>query len=52
MTHGNLMALILKHFDDRIGYTKWEKLSNPDVYCVQFFKGVTHIERMIFLQVV
>ena len=49
ITHGNLMALILKHFYDRIGYTEWEKLSNPDVYRVQFLNGATHVERMIFL---
>jgi 2,3-bisphosphoglycerate-dependent phosphoglycerate mutase len=49
VTHGNLMALILKHFDDRIGYADWEKLSNPDVYRVQFLKGATRVDRMIFL---
>ncbi|MBN4005590.1 hypothetical protein [Nostoc sp. LPT] len=48
MTHGNLMALILKHFDDCIGYIEWEKLSNPDVYRVQFFNGAIYLERMIF----
>jgi 2,3-bisphosphoglycerate-dependent phosphoglycerate mutase len=48
VTHGNLMALILKHFDDRIGYAEWEKLSNPDVYRLQFLNSATHIERMIF----
>ncbi|MEH2085874.1 MAG: histidine phosphatase family protein [Nostoc sp.] len=47
VTHGNLMALILKHFDDRIGYAEWEKLSNPDVYRIQFLNGETHIKRMI-----
>ncbi|MBN3909003.1 MAG: histidine phosphatase family protein [Nostoc sp. NMS1] len=48
VTHGNLMALILKHFDDRIGYAEWEKLSNPDVYRIQFLNSATHVERMIF----
>lgn len=47
-THGNLMALILKHFDDRIGYAEWQKLSNPDVYRVDFLNDATHVERMIF----
>ncbi|MEH2451222.1 histidine phosphatase family protein [Nostoc sp.] len=47
VTHGNLMALILKHFDDLIGYAEWEKLSNPDVYRVEFLKGAIHVERMI-----
>ncbi|MEH1935409.1 MAG: histidine phosphatase family protein [Nostoc sp.] len=47
VTHGNLMALILKHFDDRIGYAEWQKLSNPDVYRVQFLNGETQVEPMI-----
>ncbi|MEH1888366.1 MAG: histidine phosphatase family protein [Nostoc sp.] len=47
VTHGNLMTLILKHFDDLIGYTEWEKLSNPDVYRVQFLNSAAHVERMI-----
>lgn len=46
VTHGNLMALILKHFDDRIGYAEWEQLSNPDVYRVHFLGAETHIERL------
>ncbi|MFN6461759.1 MAG: histidine phosphatase family protein [Nostoc sp. DedVER02] len=49
VTHGNLMTLILKHFDDRIGYAEWEKLSNPDVYRVQFLNGAKHLEPMRFL---
>jgi 2,3-bisphosphoglycerate-dependent phosphoglycerate mutase len=34
VTHGNLMALLLKHFDDSIGFAEWCALSNPDVYRV------------------
>jgi 2,3-bisphosphoglycerate-dependent phosphoglycerate mutase len=34
VTHGNLMTLLLKHFDDSIGFAKWSALSNPDVYRV------------------
>lgn len=32
VTHGNLMSLILKHFDDSIGFEEWKSLRNPDVY--------------------
>jgi 2,3-bisphosphoglycerate-dependent phosphoglycerate mutase len=34
VTHGNLMALLLKHFDDSVGFAEWRALSNPDVYRV------------------
>jgi 2,3-bisphosphoglycerate-dependent phosphoglycerate mutase len=33
--HGNLMTLILKFFDEQIGYPDWANLQNPDVYRVQ-----------------
>lgn len=33
-THGNLMTLLLKHFDDRFGFAEWQTLRNPDVYRV------------------
>jgi 2,3-bisphosphoglycerate-dependent phosphoglycerate mutase len=36
VTHGNLMALIMKHFNKQIGYAEWENLRNPDIYCLQF----------------
>lgn len=28
------MTLILKHFNNQIGYAEWETLQNPDVYGV------------------
>ncbi|MGE5703603.1 MAG: histidine phosphatase family protein [Clostridia bacterium] len=32
VTHGALMTLLLKNFDNRFGFTEWSNLSNPDVY--------------------
>jgi 2,3-bisphosphoglycerate-dependent phosphoglycerate mutase len=34
VTHGNLMTLMLKTFDDSIGFELWERLTYPDVYAV------------------
>lgn len=47
VTHGNLMTLILKHFNEQVGYTEWENLQNPDVYCIQFISEKTCTERLI-----
>jgi 2,3-bisphosphoglycerate-dependent phosphoglycerate mutase len=46
VTHGNLMTLILKHFDERFGYEAWENLRNPDVYCIKFNSDGAVVERM------
>ncbi|QHE52429.1 histidine phosphatase family protein [Pontibacillus sp. HMF3514] len=32
MTHGNLLALILKYFDDAYGFEEWKSLTNPDLF--------------------
>jgi 2,3-bisphosphoglycerate-dependent phosphoglycerate mutase len=31
-THGNLLALVLQHFDPAVGYEFWQALTMPDVY--------------------
>ncbi|MFF2480002.1 histidine phosphatase family protein [Paenibacillus sp. NPDC058071] len=36
VSHGNLISLLLKYFDDRIGFKEWESLSNPDVFQLTF----------------
>lgn len=46
VTHGNLMSLILKHFDDSIGFQDWKSLSNPDVYTLTIGNNESTIERL------
>ncbi|AVI40278.1 histidine phosphatase family protein [Bacillus pumilus] len=43
VTHGNIMSLLLKHADPTIGFKEWEKLSNPDVYVLTYYKP-DHVE--------
>jgi 2,3-bisphosphoglycerate-dependent phosphoglycerate mutase len=31
-THGNLLALLLQHFDPSINYAFWKSLTMPDIY--------------------
>jgi 2,3-bisphosphoglycerate-dependent phosphoglycerate mutase len=32
VTHGNLMTLLLQHFDPRFGFDNWRRLTHPDVF--------------------
>ena len=41
------MTLILRHFDEQIGYSEWEGLQNPDVYCIKFSGEEICVERMV-----
>ncbi|QKS69714.1 histidine phosphatase family protein [Paenalkalicoccus suaedae] len=34
VTHGNIMTLLLMHYDERIGFDMWWDMSNPDVWWV------------------
>ncbi|MCP2036697.1 histidine phosphatase family protein [Planococcus liqunii] len=35
-THGNILALILSHFDSCYGIEFWRQLEMPDIYCLSF----------------
>lgn len=46
VTHGNLMSLLLNHYNKEFGFEQWKSLANPDVYCLRFTKNQTHLERL------
>lgn len=35
VTHGNIMSLLLKFFNNDFGFNDWRKLSNPDVFLLK-----------------
>lgn len=46
-THGNLLTLVLNHYDDRFDYEFWRELAMPDVYEARFSAGeLVNIERL------
>jgi 2,3-bisphosphoglycerate-dependent phosphoglycerate mutase len=47
VTHGNLMALLIKSFDQEFGFEGWRKLSNPDVFLLSYNDKGTKIERVL-----
>lgn len=46
VSHGNLISLLLKHFDGQIGFKEWEALSNPDLFHLAFSEDKPHIYRI------
>lgn len=46
VTHGNLMTLLLRCYDQQIGFTEWQALTNPDVYRVQVTDVGGQVERI------
>lgn len=45
-THGNLLALVLQHFDPRIDYAFWQALTMPDIYELRIEGGGASIARL------
>lgn len=46
VTHGNLLSLLLKYYDERIGFKEWEAMSNPDVFQLASIEGIVNIKRI------
>lgn len=36
VSHGNLLTLLLKHFDSSVGFAHWQRMTNPDVFRLTF----------------
>ncbi|WP_178021635.1 histidine phosphatase family protein [uncultured Paenibacillus sp.] len=50
VTHGNLMSLILKYYDDSFGFEAWRRLSNPDVFELGFFSDKGRDIKRLWIQ--
>lgn len=46
VTHGNLLALLLAHFNAGFGFSEWMELSNPDVYEIRLAEEGNTLTRM------
>lgn len=45
VTHGNLLSLLLKYYQDVYGFNEWKQLTNPDVYLLCVNGNEVMIER-------
>ncbi|MBD2872223.1 histidine phosphatase family protein [Paenibacillus arenilitoris] len=46
-THGNIMTIIMNHYDDRYGFDFWHQTSKPDIYKLAFDGNrLDHVERL------
>ena len=46
VSHGNLSSLLLKHFDATVGFSTWERMTTPDVFCILFSAAGATITRL------
>lgn len=46
VTHGVLMSLVIKFFEDSFGFNDWKKISNPDIYHILIETNETIVRRI------
>jgi 2,3-bisphosphoglycerate-dependent phosphoglycerate mutase len=46
VTHGNLLALLLQHFDTGYDFEAWQRLTNPDVFAVRVQEDTATVSRI------
>jgi 2,3-bisphosphoglycerate-dependent phosphoglycerate mutase len=46
VTHGNLMSLLLRKYNEDFGFEAWKNLSNPDVYLLSMENNEGNIKRL------
>lgn len=46
VTHGNLVALLLNHYNKQYGFEEWANLSNPDIYLLNRDSNGVTLERI------
>lgn len=47
VTHGNLLSLLLKHFNNEFGFEDWRNLRNPDVFLLKNESNKVTFERIL-----
>lgn len=47
VTHGNLLALLLKQYDEEFGFNQWKELRHPDIYTIDCKHDNYTIERLL-----
>jgi len=46
VSHGNILSLLINHYDQTFGYTQWQQMKNPDIFVLEQDHGIIHINRM------
>lgn len=46
VTHGNLLSLLLKHYNNNFGFEDWQRLRNPDVFFLKKENNRVTFERL------
>lgn len=46
VSHGNILSLLINHYDPTFGFTRWQQMKNPDIFVLEQVNGIVHINRL------
>ncbi|WP_226682964.1 histidine phosphatase family protein [Sutcliffiella horikoshii] len=49
VTHGNIMSLLLRNYQESFGFEEWKKLRNPDVFLLQRVEEESRGDKLLVL---
>lgn len=45
-SHGNILSLLINHYDSTFGYAQWQEMKNPDIFVLEQVNGIITINRI------
>lgn len=46
VSHGNILSLLINHYDQTFGFSHWQQMKNPDIFVLEQANGIIKINRM------
>lgn len=46
VSHGNIISLLINHYDPTFGFAQWQRMKNPDVFLLEEVNGIIQIKRI------
>lgn len=46
VSHGNILSLLINHYNPTFGFAQWQQMKNPDIFTLEQDNGMISINRM------
>lgn len=46
VSHGNILSLLINHYDPSFGFAGWQQMKNPDIFVLEQDNGIININRI------
>ncbi|SDN47966.1 2,3-bisphosphoglycerate-dependent phosphoglycerate mutase [Psychrobacillus sp. OK028] len=46
VSHGNILSLLINHYETTFGFAQWQQMKNPDIFVLEKVNDIIHIKRI------